>query len=73
MISLFFFRERSEINLANFKLELENSNWAVISGLDDPSEAYRVFVDKYVSIYNKCFPLKRVKAMKLNLQKPWLS
>ena len=67
------FRERSEVNLANFKLELENSNWAVISGLEDPSEAYRVFVDKYISIYNKCFPLKRVKAMKLNLQKPWLS
>ena len=44
-ISVFFFRERSEVNLANLKLklELENSNWAVISGLEDPSEAYRVF------------------------------
>lgn len=64
-----FFRERSEVNLANFKLELENSNWAIISGFEDPSEAYRVFV----SIYNKCFPLKRFKAIKLNVQKPWLS
>ena len=68
-----FFRERSEVTLANFKLELKNSNWAVISGFEDPSEAYRVFVDKYISVYNKCFPLKRVKAIKLNLQKPWLS
>ena len=35
-----FFRERSEANLADFKLELENSNWAVISGFEDPSEAW---------------------------------
>ena len=63
----FFFRERSEVNLANLelKLELENANWAIISGFEDPLEAYRVFTDKYISIYNKCFPL--------NLQKPWLS
>ena len=27
----------------------------------------------YISVYNKCFPLKKVKAIKLNLQKPWLS
>ena len=63
-ISVFFFRERSEVNLANLKLklELENSNWAIISGFEDPSEAYRVFTDKCISIYNKCFPL--------NIQKP---
>ena len=67
------FRDKSEANLARFKLQLENVNWTDITGYVDPSEAYRVFLDKYISLYKKCFPLKKVKVRKYNLLKPWLS
>ena len=56
------FRDKSEAtDLARFKLQLENVNWTDIVGYVDPSEAYRVFLDKYISLYKKCFPLKKVK------------
>ena len=52
----------------NFYLEnssceyLGKINWAELPGLDDPSCAYKIFIEKYVAIYDRCFPLKRKKA-----------
>ena len=41
--------------------------------LNDPSCAYEIFVEKYISIYDKCFPLRKVKAKRFNLRKPWFT
>ena len=46
-------------------------NWAELPGLDDPSCAYKIFIEKYV--YDRCFPLKRKKAKRFNLRKPWFT
>ena len=37
-------------NLRTFKDELGKINWAEIPGLNDPSCAYEIFVEKYISI-----------------------
>ena len=42
-------------------------------GLNDPSCAYEVFVGKYATIYVKCFPLRKMKAKRFNLHKPWFT
>ena len=42
-------------------------------GLNDPSRAYELFVGKYTTIYDKCFPLRKMKAKRFNLRKPWFT
>ena len=55
-----FLREKNGHNLSAFKDEL----------LNDPSCAYELFVGKYTTIYDKCFPLRKMKAKRFNLRKP---
>ena len=56
-----------------FKTELQNANWDDILRYVDTNSAYQVFINRYISIYNRCFPLKRLKAKKSTLNKPWLT
>ena len=65
------FRDKNPINIEKFKLEFGNVNWAELPGYQDPNQAYGHFLKKYMSIYNLCFPLKRAKAKKQALRKPW--
>ena len=58
------------INACLFKDELGKINWTEMPGLNDPSYAYELFVGKYTTIYDKCFPLKKMKAKQFNLRKP---
>ena len=60
-------------SLNAFKDDLGKVNWAELPGLDDPSCAYAIFIEKYVAIYDRCFPLKRKKAKRFNLHKPWFT
>ena len=67
------FRSKNQQNLIKFKSEIENVNWAELPGYNDPSLAYGNFLKKYAAIYNRCFPLKKVKAKGYTLYKPWLT
>ena len=69
----FTFRDKNPINIEKFKLELGNVDWTDLPGYQDPNQAYGNFLKKYMSIYNLCFPLKRVKAKKQALRKPWFT
>ena len=69
----FTFRSKNQQNLTKFKSEIENVNWAELPGYNDPSQAYGNFLKKYTDIYNRCFPLKKVKAKGYTLYKPWLT
>ena len=40
-------------NLSAFIDELGTIKWAEMPGLNDPSCAYEIFVEKYISIYDK--------------------
>ena len=39
-------------------------------GSNDPSCAYEIFVGKYTTICDKCFPLRKMKAKRFNLREP---
>ena len=68
-----FFREKNAHNLSAFKDELGKINWAEMPGLNNPSCVYELFVGKYTTIYDKCFPLRKMKAKWFNLRKPWFT
>ena len=67
------FPEENAHNLSAFKDDLGKIHWAEIPGLDDPSCAYRIFIEKYVATYDRGFPLKRRKGKRFNLRKPWFT
>ena len=58
------FHDKNANNIAAFKAELQTVNW------DDVTET---FLSKYIASYNKCFPLKKVKARNGHLNKSSLS
>ena len=64
------FREKNAHSLSSFKDDLGKINWAELPSLDDPSCAYKIFIEKYV---DRCFPLKRKKAKRFNPRKPWFT
>ena len=68
-----FSREKNAHNQSAFKDELGKINGAEMPGLNDPSWAYELFVGKYTTIYDKCFPLRKMKAKRFNLRKPWFT
>ena len=67
------FRDKSGNNVAKFKDRLANVHWDVLSECKDTDCAYRCFLDKYTTIYNDCFPLKKVKVKNVTLSKPWIT
>ena len=69
----FNFRDKNVNNMVAFKAELQNTNWGEVGEHNDPKFVYETFLDKYIAAYNKCFPLKKVKAKNCSLSKPWLS
>ena len=67
------FRDKNANNIAAFKTELQTPNWDDVAGHRDPNSAYENFWSKYIASYNKCFPLKKVKARNGYFNKAWLS
>ena len=67
------FRDKSGNNVAKFKDRLANVHWDELSEWKDTDCAYRCFLDKYTTIYNDCFPLKKVKVKNVTLSKPWIT
>ena len=67
------FRDKNANNMAAFKAELQTVNWDDVTGHNDPNSAYETFLSKCTASYNKCFPLKKVKARNVHLNKSWLS
>ena len=68
-----FFREKNARNPGAFKDELGKINWAEMPGLNELSCPYEIFVGKYTTIYDKCFPLRKMKVKRFNLRKPWFT
>ena len=53
------FRVKNENNLRQFQAELVSLVWHDVLQSTDSSEAYKLFIDKYTSAYNRSFPLKK--------------
>ena len=64
---------RNGNNVAKFNDRLANVHWDELSESKNTDCTYRCFVNKYTTIYNDCFPLKKVKVKNVTLSKPWIT
>ena len=53
------FRVKNKNNLRQFQEELESLDWNDVHQSTASSEAYKLYIDKYNSAYNRSFPLKK--------------
>ena len=58
------FRVKNKNNLRQFQEELESLDWHDVHQSTDSSEAYKLYIDKYNSTYNRSFRLKKVHIRK---------
>ena len=65
-------RTFSQENMDKFNNLLHLENWEDICRTQDTQGAYSLFLNKYCSIYDTCFPWKTIKNGYRN-RKPWLS
>lgn len=48
-----------DVKLAEFNDKLGNTNWSELEGIDNVNIDYNNFIERFVSIYNDCFPVKK--------------
>ena len=58
-----------------FKSELGNVDWENLCSNENANKSYKCFIDKFNSLYDKCFPKsKKVLSKRANkIKSPWLS
>ena len=64
------YRDKSKTNLIKFQNQLNETVWENFPGYNDPKMA---LINKFTSIYDSSFPLKKIKSSKLNSRKPWVT
>ena len=68
------YREKTASNMERFRIELQQRNLLEnVSEINEPCLAYSTFLEMVTSIYNSCFPIKKVKTKKRPLKKPWIT
>ena len=68
-------RQFNAENMKCFKSELGKVNWENLCSEGDANKSYKCFIDKFNSLYDKCFPKsKKVLSKRVNkIKSPWLS
>ena len=56
-----------------FKQQLYEINWKEIKTNQNPNEAYNIFIQKVLLLYNHYFPEKEIKVTKKDLKSPWIT
>ena len=68
-----FKRSLSPENVARFCIALNAIDWdSILSGISNPQLAFTLFHTRYSLLYNRYFPLKKVK-LGYKTNKPWLT
>lgn len=65
-------RHRTSEAIETLQMELNKCNWDEIYSYENPNEAYSIFLERLLEIYNKCCPFKTI-TYKCNMQKPWFT
>ena len=63
-------RKINDVNICTFIVELEKVEWN--NDFTDPNRMYNTFLDKFLYLYDKCFPKTKVKH-KRRIDKPWFN
>ena len=53
-----------------FKKDLQKTNWKDIEAFTDPNEAYKAFLEKFLFLYDKYFPIRKIKIKAKDLESP---
>jgi hypothetical protein len=65
-------RNFNDKNMAKFSRKLDSVNWENLFLIEDGRQAFTMFYDKYLGIFNETFPVKVNKSNYQN-RKPWLT
>ena len=69
-------RDMSEKNMSVFKQKLRSVDWDdVCCSSDDVNKSYASFIGKFNSLYDECFPKKKLRksSMKYTPKSPWIT
>ena len=55
--------------LREFRSELEHCDWEQALDNVDASDAYKIFLQTFTTLYNNCFPVERIRLNKSTLKK----
>ena len=56
-----FRRDLSDISVVKFKYKLRTVSWDSITNSSDTNKAYDNFIEIFSSLYDECFPKKKIK------------
>ena len=56
-----------------FDQALYESDWVEIETCDNPSDCYKLFLKKFLTINENIFPRKKIKLMVKGIQSPWIT
>ena len=71
--SLIFKRIFNFEAINTFKQDLHKTSWENIEAFTDPNEAYKAFLERILLLYDKYFPIKKIKIKAKYLQSPWIT
>ena len=56
-----------------FKQDLQKTNWKDIEAFTDPNESYNTFLERFLLLYDKHFPIRKIKIKVKDLVSPWIT
>ena len=70
----FIFKRIFNVETKNlFKQDLYKTNWKDIEAFTDPNEAYKAFLERFLLLYDKNFPIRKIKIKAKDLESPWIT
>ena len=63
----------SNISVENFKYKLGSISWDSITNPSDANKAYDNFIYIFSSLYDKCFPKKKIKSKLQKHNNSWIT
>ena len=49
------------------------TNWKDIEAFADPNKAYKAFLERFLLLYDKNFPVRKIKNKAKDLESPWIT
>ena len=49
------------------------TNWKDTEAFTDPNEAYKAFLERFLLLYDKNFPIRKIKIKAKDLESPWIT
>ena len=72
--TFFIFKSIFNFDVINtFKQDLQRTNWKDIEAFTDPNESYKAFLERFLLLYDKYFPIRKIKIKVKDLVCPWIT